>query len=87
MNIVLNISCSKVWNNNKFSLQKKSFIATFLKRSYRLEKRGYICEKIKMIAIMDLCENVVTIITHQLQFVTTNRCEKYENMYIYRLIH
>ena len=87
MNIVLNISCSKCEIIISFHYKKKSFIATFLKCSYRLEKHGYICEKIKMIAIMGLCENVVTVITHQLQFVTTNRCEKHENMYIYRLIH
>lgn len=50
MNIVLNISCSKVWNNNN---------------------KFWVAEK-KMIS----CENVVTVITQQLQFVTSNRCEK-----------
>ena len=87
MNIVLNIHVQKCEIIISFHYKKKSSIATFLKRSNRFKKRGYICEKIKMIAIMGLCENVVTVITHQLQFVTTNRCEKHENMYIYRLIH
>lgn len=61
MNIVLNISCSKVWNNNKF----------WVMETKNDSNDGFMW-------------NVVTDITHQWQFVTTNRCESvWKNVHLY----